>query len=217
MTVLERLRVIGSVADLRAKEQMAAARAGRDDAPSPAERAELSRDAPLAIKPEVGRLLYLLALGRRPGVIVEFGGSLGVSTIHLAAALRDGGGGTLITTEIQREKAAAAQRNLADAGLADLVELRVGDALETLADISAPVDLLFLDGWNELYLPVLHLMERHLAPCALVAADMSTGDPDSQRYRDYVADPRSGYASLEVPLDAGVLLSVRLDTHETRI
>jgi predicted O-methyltransferase YrrM len=144
-------------------------------------------------------------------VIVEFGGSLGVSTIHLAAALRDGGGGTLITTEIHPAKAAAARRNLTEAGLADLVELRVGDALETLADISAPVDLLFLDGWNELYLPVLHLMERHLEPCALVAADMSTGDPDSQRYREYIRDPISGYASLEVALDAGVLLAVRLD------
>jgi predicted O-methyltransferase YrrM len=215
MAVLERLTLIGSVADARAKEEMAAARSGEGDPPSPVERAEISRDAPLAVKPEVSRLLYLLALASRPGVIVEFGASLGVSTIHLAAALRDGGGGTLITTEIQPDKAAAAQRNLTEAGLADLVELRVGDALETLADISTPVDLLFLDGWNELYLPVLHLMERHLAPCAMVAADTSTGDPDSQRYREYIGDS-SGYALLEVPLDAGVLLAVRVDTETSK-
>ncbi len=57
-----------------------------------------------------------------------------------------------------------------------LVELRAGDALETLIDLAEPVDLLFLDGRNDLYLPVLRLVEPRLAPEALVAADLNAED-----------------------------------------
>ena len=94
------------------------------------QRYELYGEAPLSITPEVGQLLYLLALSTRPRQIVEFGSSLGVSTIYLAAAIRDCGSGTLITSEYHAQKVKLASQNLADAGLADLVELRSGDALE---------------------------------------------------------------------------------------
>ncbi len=90
------------------------------------ERAELYGVAPLAIKREVGELLYAFALARRPGLIVEFGASVGLSTIYLAAALRDLGAGRLITTELSSEKARIASGNIEQAGLADLVELRPG-------------------------------------------------------------------------------------------
>ena len=113
--------------------------------------------APLSITPEVGELLYVLAMAARVRTIVEFGASLGFSTIHLAAAARDLGGARVITTEMEPEKARLARQNLADAGLDDLVDLREGDALITLADVDE-VDLLFLDGWNNLYLPVLDLL-----------------------------------------------------------
>ncbi|MGG2362426.1 O-methyltransferase, partial [Salmonella enterica] len=83
--------------------------------------------------PETCRLLYMLARAGRTRAIVEFGTSFGISTLHLAAALRDNGGGRLITTEFEPSKAAQARRNLDAAGLADLVEIREGDALQTLA------------------------------------------------------------------------------------
>ena len=173
-----------------------------------AERAAAYGDAPLSITPEVGELLCVLVLARRPGMVVEFGASHGYSTIHLAAAVRDLGAGRVITTEIEPEKAAAARRNLADAGLDDLVDLREGDALRTLQDIRE-VDLLFLDGWNNLYEPVVDLLEPRLSPGALVVADLSSDDPDQFTYVERMHAPDSGYLTVDVPLDAGVVVSVR--------
>jgi predicted O-methyltransferase YrrM len=163
--------------------------------------------APLSITPEVGELLYVLALARRPSTIVEFGASLGFSTIHLAAAVRDLGEGVVISTELEPAKAEIAARNLAAAGLDDVVDLRVGDALETLRDAAA-VDLLFLDGWNNLYIPLLEQLEPRLSPRALVIADLSADDPELDDYCARMHDLASGYASVEVPLDAGVVVSV---------
>jgi predicted O-methyltransferase YrrM len=177
----------------------------------PRRRADLLQDAPLAITREVGELLYALALVRCPGLIVEFGTSFGASAIYLATAIRDcGATGALVTTEIQPQKARVAGENLADAGLGELVDIRIGDALETLRDLPSPVDLLFLDGWNELYLPVLQLIEPQLAPHALVIADYSKDDPTLVPYQHYVRDRAHGYFSILLPLDDGVELSVRV-------
>ena len=86
------------------------------------------RDVPLAVSRDTGRLLYLLARSIGARVIVEFG----TSALCLAAALRDNGGGQLVTTEFEPGKVARAKDNLAAGGSADLVEFREGDALETL-------------------------------------------------------------------------------------
>ena len=178
---------------------------------SQAQRYELYGQAPLAVTREVGELLYLLTVSRRARSVVEFGCSLGLSTIFLAAGLRDSDGvGSLVTTELLAGKAKTARENLTEAGLEDLVELRVGDALKTLADLSGPVDLLFLDGRNDRYLPVLRLLEPQLAPDALVVADLNIEDPDLLPYLQHVRDGAQGCFSINLPLDAGVELSVRI-------
>ncbi len=209
--VLERLREQAETEDAPAIARMRAHERGLGHRVYGRERAAVyGAAAPLAIKPEVGELLYVLALARRARTIVEFGTSLGFSTIHLAAAVRDlGGAGRVITTEIEPEKARTAQDNLVAAGLADLVDLRIGDALETLRGVRE-VDLLFLDGWNNLYLAVLDALEPSLTPGALVVADLSEDDPEQVPYCERMRDPRAGYATVEVPLDAGVVVSVRL-------
>ncbi len=171
--------------------------------------------ASLAITPEVGELLYVLAMARRPRTIVEFGASLGFSTIHLAAAARDLGDARVITTEIEPDKAAAARANIVEAGLDDLVDLRVGDALETLADV-AETDLLFLDGWNNLYLAVLDLLEPVLSTGALVIADLSEDDPEQIPFCERMHDPAGGYVSVTIPLDAGVVVSSRAGARARR-
>lgn len=84
-----------------------------------------------------------------------------------------------------------------------------GDALATLSDVSGPVDLLFLDGRNDLYLPVLRLLEPLLAHDALVVADLSADDPDLQPYLEHVRAARGRWTSLTVPLGAGVEVSLR--------
>ncbi len=207
--VLARLRTLGSAEDETARRRVRAREHELGASVCGAERAALYARAPIAVAADVAELLYVLALGRRVRRVVEFGASLGCSTIHLAAAIRDAGGGSVVTTELLAEKARGAEANLVEAGLADLVDVRVGDALETLRDLAGPVDLLFLDGANDLYLAVLALVEPRLGPGGLVVADMSRDDPHHARYRRHVGDPARGYASIEVPLDDGVVLSAR--------
>ena len=164
-------------------------------------RAEYRRHAEhfLAVTPAYGRFLYALARACNATHIVEFGTSMGVSTIYLAAALRDNGGGRLIGTELEPGKVARARANLDAAGLADLVEIREGDALETLKDIGGAVDMLLIDGAWSLYLPVLELIEPHLRPGAVVLGENAF----DQGFRDYVRDPANGYFSQQLDIDAG--------------
>lgn len=164
------------------------------------------RDLPLAVSRETGTLLYLLARSGGARSVVEFGASFGVSTLLLAAALRDNGGGRLITTEFEPSKVARARENLAAAGLLDLVDLREGDALHTLADdLPEQVDLLLLDGAKALYLDILDLVEPRLRPGALVLADNADFNPD---YLPRVRAADSGYVSL--PFGKEVEVSLRV-------
>src|SRR4051794_34009744 len=152
------------------------------------------KDFPLAVSRETGALLYLLARSSGARTIVEFGTSFGISTLHLAAALRDNGGGRLITSEFEPSKVARARRNLKDGGLDDLVEIREGDALQTLKkDLPDRVDLLLLDGAKALYPEILSLVEGRLRPGALVVADNADKSPD---YLAHVRSSARGYLSL---------------------
>ena len=163
------------------------------------------KDQPLAVSRETGALLYMLARACKARSIVEFGTSFGISTLHLAAALRDNGGGTLITSEFEPSKVARARANLEAGGLLDLVEIREGDALETLAhDLPDTIDLLLLDGAKVLYARVLDLLEPRLRAGALVIADNADMSPD------YLTRVRSGRGYLSVPFASDVELSMRL-------
>jgi predicted O-methyltransferase YrrM len=167
---------------------------------------EVLKDCPLPVSRETGRLLYMLARSAGARSIVEFGTSFGISTLHLAAALRDNGGGLLITTEFEPSKIARARRNLSDAGLADLVEIREGDALDTLAHgLPERVDLVLLDGAKPLYLDVLGLVESSLRPGSLVVADNAGASPE------YLARVRAvEHSYLSLPFGQDVELSLRV-------
>lgn len=191
-----------AVADLSEPEQMALMRS------KTAYRDLYGRlaKAPLAVSPETGRLLYILALSARARTIVEFGTSFGISTLHLAAALRDNGGGRLITSEFEPSKVVRARANLTAGGLADLVEIREGDALQTLkADLPDTIDLVLLDGAKALYPEILALLESRLRPGAVIVADNADFCPD---YLDRVRSPTNGYLSTAFADD--VELTVRL-------
>ncbi len=165
------------------------------------------KDLPLAVSRETGNLLYMLARSCRARTVVEFGTSFGISTLFLAAALRDNGGGHLITSEFEPSKVARARKNLADGGLIDLVEFREGDALKTLSiDLPETVDLLLLDGAKALYPEILDMAESHLKPGALIVADDADYAPD---YLDRVRSAAKGYMS--VPFAGDVELSMRID------
>jgi predicted O-methyltransferase YrrM len=105
-----------------------------------------------------GWLIYMLCRGLQARRVVEFGTSYGVSTLYLAAAMRDQGGGLVIGTEIETEKARHARNNFAEAGVADLIELREDDAFVTLKDCGGAVDFLLVDGFPRLARPIIELM-----------------------------------------------------------
>ena len=164
------------------------------------------KDFHLAVSRQAAMLLYMLARSTGARAIVEFGTSFGVSTLHLAAALRDNGGGRLIGTEFEPTKVDGARASIAAAGLDDLVEIRTGDAVETLArDLPETVDLVLLDGAKGLYSTVLSLLEPRLRPGALVVADNADWSPE---YLARVRDPDCGYVS--VPFAGDVELSMKL-------
>jgi predicted O-methyltransferase YrrM len=163
------------------------------------ERADTMSTFYIPVTPEAGRLLYSLVRATRPATIVEFGMSLGISGIHLASALRDNGTGRLVTTELSEAKIAAAKQTFAQTGLDDLITVLEGDALSTLAELDGPVDFVLLDGWKELYLPVLKLLEPRLSAGTLVVAD-NTEAADARPYLDYVRGAENGYVSVNFPV-----------------
>ena len=164
------------------------------------------KDVYLAVSRETAVLLYMLARSAKARTIVEFGTSFGISTLHLAAALKDNGGGHLIGSEFEPSKVVRARANIAAAGLSDLVDIREGDALETLArDLPESIDLVLLDGAKSLYPRVLALLEPHLRAGALIVADNAEMSPE---YLAHIRTPGGAY--LSVPFAADVELSMKL-------
>lgn len=166
----------------------------------------------VAVPPEAGTLMYQLVRATGATTVVELGMSLGVSTIYLAAAIRDNGaGGRLYTTEIDEGKIALGRKALAEAGVSEHVEVLEGDAMTTLHSVPDGIQFLLLDGWNETYLSVLEIVKPKLAPCAFVLADdVNIFAEGCQDYLDHVRDPSNGFLSVNFPMGEGLELSMRL-------
>jgi predicted O-methyltransferase YrrM len=173
---------------------------------SAAQLADALQDAYIPISAEAGKLLYAVIRASRPQTVVEFGTSFGISTIYLAAAVTDNGTGHVLTTELSSKKVEAAGANLREAGVEAAVTILEGDALDTLAGVPAPVGVVLLDGWKDLCLPVLRLLEPKLAPGALVAADDTNG-PAMGDYLAYIRDPANGYVTVAFPVEDGMEIS----------
>jgi predicted O-methyltransferase YrrM len=170
------------------------------------ERADALQAAYLPIAARGGELLYILVRAKRPTTIVEFGTSYGISTLYLAAAVADNGMGSVVSTELNSAKVVAARANLLEARLSDHVSILQGDAITTLNDIRGPIDLVLLDGWKDLCLPVLRSLESRLSAGALIAAD-DINLPSMTRYLDYVRNPVNGYATVAFPVEDGMEIS----------
>jgi predicted O-methyltransferase YrrM len=127
-------------------------------------------NAYLAISEAQGKVLTNIIKEHKYKNIIEFGTSFGISTLFLAQGILETGG-HIITTELIPAKAERAMENFEKAGVSDLIEVRVGDALETLKDHNEPVDLLLLDGWKDLYLDVFQLLEPNFHANTLIYVD----------------------------------------------
>jgi predicted O-methyltransferase YrrM len=169
------------------------------------------KDAHLKVGYEAGELMYNTARAIDARRIVEFGTSFGFSTIYLAAAVRDNGGGVVITAELEPNKADAARRNFAEAGLEHLIEVRVGDAMETLRDVAAPIDMVLLDGWKDAYIPLVQVLTPKLRRGSVVFADNVKIFKNSLKpYVEYMRDPRNGFVTTTLSAGSGFEYSVYL-------
>jgi predicted O-methyltransferase YrrM len=169
------------------------------------------KDAHLKVGYEAGELIYNTARAIDARRIVEFGTSFAFSTIYLAAAVRDNGGGTVITSEIEPNKVEVARQNLREAGLDNFVEIRTGDAMATLADVEGPLDLVLLDGWKDIYIPLLKMLTPKLRRGGVVFADNVHVFKNSLRpYVEYVRDRRHGFVSTTLSAGSGLEFSVYL-------
>lgn len=208
--VLQRLHLEAEIADAPLMQAFASEATSREEIISQAIAAE-NRDLNevyqrfagnfLSVSPRFGRFLYMCARACKAKRIVEFGSSMGISAIYMAAALRDMGGGRLVGTDLEPGKIERARANVAAAGLADLVEFRLGDARETLSTDLGDIDMVMLDGAFTLYLPILRLLEPQLKPGALIVGENAF--EEASGYIDYVRDPENGYLSLSLPFDPG--------------
>jgi len=124
--------------------------------------------------------------------------------------VRDNGGGCVIGSEFEPTKVAKARENVAEAGLGDLVEIREGDAQETLGNPDGTIDMVF-DGHKDLYLSILKMLTPHLRKGAVVVADnIYTFRRALAPYVRYISDSRNGFNSVVLHLKDGTAYSVRL-------
>jgi predicted O-methyltransferase YrrM len=192
-----------------------ARRNNADDAPSPEELKAFRSDKLVALNRDKAEFCYQLCRAKKASRIIEIGTSYGVSTIYLAAAVRDtvsayGGKGIVIGTEYEPSKAAAARENFARAGLSHFIELREGDLRETLEQIDGPIDFVLMDVWIAMARPAIELVAPHLSDCAVVVCD-NTQD-HRPFYADYFAflnDPTNHFTTMTLPFQGGFELSVR--------
>jgi len=160
------------------------------------------------------------ALGARR--VVEAGTSFGVSTLFLAAAVRDnlqhatpahpgtGGDPIVIGTENEPKKVRIAAGHFSEAGLADLIDLRQGDLRDTLTDVSGPIDFMLIDIWTPMARPALELIAPSLRQGAVVICDNTQQFRDAYReYFDFIEDRRNGLRTMTLPFDGGLEFTVR--------
>src|SRR6185295_15204179 len=174
------------------------------------------KDKLIALDRSKAEFCYQVCRALRARRVVEAGTSFGVSTLFLAAAVRDnlrqeaGQSGVVIGTEYEPEKAEMARGHFAEAGLADLIDLREGDLRETLVDVEGPVDFVLIDIWTPMARPALSLIAPHLREGAVVICDNTLQFHEAYReYFDFVHDPRNGLRTMTLPFEGGLEFTVR--------
>jgi predicted O-methyltransferase YrrM len=168
-------------------------------------------DKLVALDPDKAEFCYLACRALQARKVVEVGTSFGVSTLYLAAAVRDNGGGGVIATEYEPLKAEAARAHFAEAGLEEFIDLREGDLRETLKPLHGPFDFVLVDIWTEMARPAIELIAPHLRVGSVVCADNTGGFRHPYRhYFEFIEDPANGFRTMTLPFDGGFEMSVKI-------
>lgn len=128
------------------------------------------KHAYLSITEEQGLFLVELIKKNKLKNIVEFGTSFGISTLFLAQGALETKG-RIITTELIASKAEKAMENFKKAEVSNIIDVRIGDAMHTLQNHKEPIDLLFLDGWKDLYQPLFNMLESNFHTNTIIYVD----------------------------------------------
>jgi predicted O-methyltransferase YrrM len=169
-------------------------------------------DKLVALDRDKAEFCYRLCRAKQATRVVEAGTSFGVSTIYLAAAVRDNqvDNGVVIATECDPVKAETARRNFREAGLLDFIELREGDLRQTLLDVGGPIDFMLVDIW-EVARAALELVSPNLRKGAIVICDNTTVDIDEYgSYFEFVNDPANSFTTMTIPFQGGLEMTVRV-------
>ncbi len=169
-------------------------------------------DKMVALDRDKAEFCYQLCRSLHAARVVEAGTSFGVSTLYLAAAVRDNQveNGLVIGTEYEPKKAEAARANFKAAGLSEFIELREGDLCQTLQDVGGPVDFMLVDIWD-VALAALERVSSSLRQGAIVVCDNTTAHADAYRdYFEFVNDPKNRFRTMTLPFAGGFELTVRV-------
>jgi len=157
-------------------------------------------DAEMLVGTVEGRFLELLVYLSRARRVLELGTFTGYSALAMASALP--ADGRLVTCEVDEGHAAVARRHFEASPFADKIDLRVGPARETIATLSGPLDLVFVDADKESYVDYYEAVLPRLSEQGLIAADntlwngevLGDGDGESltaiRRFNDHVREDR---------------------------
>ena len=167
----------------------------------------------LAVGPATGQLMNILARESKAKVILEIGTSYGYSAVWLADAAR-ATAGRVITLDLQAEKQKYARSQLERAGLAEYVDFRSGDALESIAKLETSIDFVLLDLWKDLYIPCFDLFYPKLNPGAIIVADNmlypESANKYARAYRQHVRT-KEDIQSILLPVGSGLEVSRRFE------
>ena len=202
-----------SIADWFRSRQ--ASRPAADPARQDGEFRQFFADKLVALERNKAEFCFQLCRSLRARRLVEAGTSFGISTLFLAAALRqnlqeDGGTGKIYCAEYEPDKVRTARENFSRAGVADLIDLAEGDLLTELQEVEGPIDLVLMDVWGQVPALLLEQLHDRLRPGATVIADNSISYREG--YSDYfkfIQDPQHGYSTLTLPFDGGLEYTVR--------
>jgi predicted O-methyltransferase YrrM len=161
----------------------------------------------LALPREAAQFVHALVAATEASRAVEIGTSYGYSALWIASALRPPDA-RLVTIDWDPRKAAAARQNVAAAGLAEVVECRVGQAFDVLASIEGPVDFVLNDADKESCIAYVELLLPKLARKAVIMTDnTATHAPQLASFLDWVRG-KDGFISVSVPVGNGMEMSV---------
>ncbi len=168
-------------------------------------------DKAVALDQDKAEFCYMICRTIGARRIVEAGTSFVVSTLYLAAAVRDNGGGVVYGAEYEPAKAERARANFAAAGLASFIDLREADIVEATKTFEGPIDFVLFDIWGDVVRPMLDILLPRLRPGAVICTDNTAGSRASYApLFELLDNPALGFRTMTLPFDGGFEITVKL-------